>query len=266
MPLIRYIYIVELAVAVLLLLPATTWIASIVATVLLLTFTIVIGVSLLRGKRPNCNCFGSARPISVSTLVARVALTVLAGVVVFLGAESTPTIPQGLELALILLAYGLSFKLMEQNGRLLIQQKEIEERIDRAGVPKISVPDFSLPNINGSMTSLADLSADGPLLLIFSSAACSICDQLMPLLEQLEGEIDLTLAVISTGTLDSTKKYQLRHVLIDQDARVSDAYHVHGTPAGALIHNGRLAEAMRFGIDDILSMIEQAKLPKQVAA
>src|SRR5580698_2284956 len=51
--------IAELAVAVALVPAASSWWAAVTALALLLAFTVVLVVSLLRGRRPECHCFGA---------------------------------------------------------------------------------------------------------------------------------------------------------------------------------------------------------------
>src|SRR4051812_34394082 len=53
--------IAELAVAVALIFPSTAWVGALAAAVLLLMFVEGIGVSIARGERPRCHCFGQLR-------------------------------------------------------------------------------------------------------------------------------------------------------------------------------------------------------------
>ncbi len=61
----------ELAVAIGLLITPVAGVAGLAAAVLFAAFTVLVGVNLGRGRRPDCNCFGSlgAEPIGVFTLV-----------------------------------------------------------------------------------------------------------------------------------------------------------------------------------------------------
>jgi uncharacterized membrane protein YphA (DoxX/SURF4 family) len=72
--------VAELTVAVLLLFEDTAAIGAIGAIVLLALFIVAIAVSLARGRRPDCHCFGQVRsePVSATTLVRNWVLIALA--------------------------------------------------------------------------------------------------------------------------------------------------------------------------------------------
>jgi len=53
--------LVELAVAALLIPISTAWVGAVAALALLLLFTAVVGLTLARGRRPECHCFAPAR-------------------------------------------------------------------------------------------------------------------------------------------------------------------------------------------------------------
>jgi len=73
--------VAELAAAVLLLLGDV--IGAVAALVLLVLFTVAVGLSLARGRRPDCHCFGQARsqPVSGRTLARNAVLVLLAALV-----------------------------------------------------------------------------------------------------------------------------------------------------------------------------------------
>jgi hypothetical protein len=77
--------VLELGVA-LALLPAAWW-GAFGALGLLLVFVIGIGITLLRGRRPACHCFGQlhSAPIGWLTLARNGALAVVAVVVIMKG-------------------------------------------------------------------------------------------------------------------------------------------------------------------------------------
>ncbi len=79
--------VAELTVAVLLLFEDTAGIGAILAIVLLALFIVGITVSLARGRRPDCHCFGQIRsePVGATTLVRNGVLIALA---VFVAAVS----------------------------------------------------------------------------------------------------------------------------------------------------------------------------------
>lgn len=74
----------ELATAVLVLVPTTSWWGGLVALVLLAGFTVVIAVNLGRGRTPDCHCFGRLAPSAIGrgTIVRNVLFCIPALVVV----------------------------------------------------------------------------------------------------------------------------------------------------------------------------------------
>src|SRR5262252_9535436 len=79
---------VELLVALALLPAGTAWFGAIAALMLLVVFAAGIGVNLIRGQKPDCNCFGQlhSRPVSWSVFARNVMLVAVAALVVVEGA------------------------------------------------------------------------------------------------------------------------------------------------------------------------------------
>src|SRR5438105_5057625 len=71
----------ELGVAIALIPSDWAWGAAIGALALLLLFIAGIGLSLARGRTPDCHCFGQlySRPVDAGTLLRNVALAAVAG-------------------------------------------------------------------------------------------------------------------------------------------------------------------------------------------
>src|SRR5207244_547943 len=82
-PLSSLLPLVELGVALALLPAVSAWWSALGALGLLLVFVVGIGVSLLRGRRPACHCFGQlhSAPVGWPTLARNGALAGVAGVV-----------------------------------------------------------------------------------------------------------------------------------------------------------------------------------------
>src|SRR5262249_43464272 len=80
----------EITVGLLLLLNFSAWVGGLLAFALLLTFTTAIAVSLARGKRPDCHCFGQlhSAPVGPLTVVRNALLLAGAGLIVWRGRES----------------------------------------------------------------------------------------------------------------------------------------------------------------------------------
>src|SRR5690242_4358466 len=86
-PLGTLLPLAELAVAVALLLPITAWWGALGALALLLLFVVGIGYNLVRGRHPDCHCFGQlhSAPAGWLTLIRNLVLATVAGVVVAFG-------------------------------------------------------------------------------------------------------------------------------------------------------------------------------------
>lgn len=114
----------ELAVALLLLVPASARAGAAAALVLLALFTAAIIAALRRGDEVDCGCFGAASraPVGPETLVRNTALAALGVLVLWEGAGAPPA---GTTLWIVLLAVlaaaqaWLVRQLLVRNGRLL---------------------------------------------------------------------------------------------------------------------------------------------------
>lgn len=86
-PLGRVLPLAELLVALALLPVQTAWLGALGATLLLLVFLVAMAASLLRGRHPDCRCFGqlASAPIGSATVLRNVALVILALAVVIVG-------------------------------------------------------------------------------------------------------------------------------------------------------------------------------------
>ena len=71
---------IEIVIGAALIVQLATPLAEMAAAIVLILFTIVIGVNLLRGRRPPCACFGawSTEPLGVRHIVRNVGLIALA--------------------------------------------------------------------------------------------------------------------------------------------------------------------------------------------
>ena len=243
--------LVELTVAALLLPAATTWAAAVAALLLLLGFSGGVALSLARGRRPACHCFGqlSEGPIGGRTLVRNAALVALAGVVVVAGAcgarmETVPWqggsvmagwIGLGLGGAALLIGVAVVWllaQLIGQNGRLLSRLDALESRLATgtlapgvadaadAAVPGLPVgsvaPAFQLPGLFGEVLTLDALRATGrPALLAFVDPGCGPCNALLPDLARWQKDLagTVTLALVSRGTPDENRAKTQEHGL-----------------------------------------------------
>lgn len=268
--------VAELAVATALLFPTTARWGAVGALVLLALFVVGLTRVLLRGKAPDCHCFGQvhSKPASWMTVVRNFALAVPAAYVALAGPGPSLTtwIADTDATELWLIAIGAlaalttitSVLLWRENRRLL---SSTEARPTAAGRQIGALaPHFSLPSTAGRVVSLQDVLADGQAcVLTFVSPGCGPCKVLLPELarwhDTLTGRLALTL--VSPGEATEAEKLAHEHaltdVLIDEQATVMHAYGVWGTPSAVLVaSDGTVRSAPIAGPVPIESLIRLA--------
>ena len=262
---------------------------------LLAVFSAAIGVSLARGRTPDCHCFGQlhSAPASWKTLVRNAALAALAIVAL---AEPGPGLfssvrnlaPVGI-LALVagVVAVGLAVggglafvSLMRSYGRVLLRLDTVENALREAGIeiddeealpalgidPGTPAPAFTTETASGDQLSLDDLLQPGlPLLLLFTSPSCGPCQALLADISrwQTDHQDSLTLATLSSGDLAAihaeAEEHSLERVLVDHELAVFEAYQASGTPSAVLISpDGQIASYIASGSDEIEQLVERA--------
>lgn len=184
--------------------------------VLLSLFTLAISANLLRGRTPNCRCFGQLQstPIGRTSLLRNAVLMLLAGFVTLAGwqnpgpgmvgwlgdftASERALLIAGLLLLVLVVVEGwFLLQLFHQHGRLLIRLDALESQLAPASGPQpgglvdglpvgLPAPNFTLPALStlvagGEQVSLEQLRAQGkPVLLVFSDPGCDPCTGLLP--------------------------------------------------------------------------------------
>jgi uncharacterized membrane protein YphA (DoxX/SURF4 family) len=184
---------VELACAVALIPAASAWWGAAGTLALLLLFIAGVGISLVRGRRPDCHCFGQlySSPIGWRTLARNAVFSGMAVLILsqgrknsavsyvdWLGAMSrfdAAVLAFTLVIA-ILAAFGIwsLFHLLRQNGRLLLRLEAVEAKLGitapapaAPGLPVDSpAPSFSLARLDGAMVTLEELREGGNALLL----------------------------------------------------------------------------------------------------
>ena len=277
-PLALLLPLVELAVAGLLLFPATAELGEGAAIALLLLFSAAIAVNLARGRSPDCHCFGQlhSAPASGQTVgrngaLAAVAALALAGslaerdrsAVAWLGRLDSAELLAltAAVVALVLLALGGAafLSLLRSYGRVLVRLERVEAALARSGIevdaaaelpeqglePGSAAPPFEVLSLTGEAVSLETLLAPArPLLLLFTSPNCGPCKSLLPRAAgwQREHADALTIAFASDGAPDvvraEAEEFELQHVLVDDDLRLYGAFQANGTPSAVLIEPG----------------------------
>jgi hypothetical protein len=160
--------LVELGIAASLLPAVSAWWGAVGATLLLLLFMVAMGVTLLRGRRPACHCFGQlhSAPVGAPTLARNMVLAIVAGTVVVRGpmevgpsagawiggfAPSELALLVGGLVILALLAAGawLLVHLVAQNGRLLLKLDALETKLEASNPNPAAVPPPGVPPAPG---------------------------------------------------------------------------------------------------------------------
>jgi Methylamine utilisation protein MauE len=205
----RVLPVLEIGLAVALFLPTLAWPALLAVALLFLLFLGFVAISLARGKRPSCNCFGQLQstPIGPTTLLRNAALALATLPPLALGSEAwggglLPLVAlslqsasglHGLALGLLLAVLAqawVNLQLVSQQGRLILQIDNLEHRISGAGLaaeagPRIAaapalplgsaVPAFASRTLAGQSVTDRWLKARGAQLLLFVGADCAPC-------------------------------------------------------------------------------------------
>jgi peroxiredoxin len=242
------------AAAALALIPASTalW-GAVGAFTLLLLFMVGIGVNLVRGRKPECHCFGQlhSAPAGWKTLARNGALAAVAGLLVWGGWNGTlgPSaiawlsalpIVQLVALAGGILVLGLLagqwlflLHLLGQNGRLLSRVEALESTVGLGGAapapndsPALPVaeglpvgataPDFGLSGIDGKTIPFESLRASkNPLLLLFTDPNCNSCTAMLSDIGRWQAEHwdKLTLVLVSRGNPEENRAKAQEHGL-----------------------------------------------------
>lgn len=292
--------IAELAVAAALLPRASVVWGAVSAAALLAVFLVAILVNLGKGRRPDCHCFGQlhSSPAGWSTAVRN---ALLAGTAAFVawrsGHDPGPSVtawtadlgPAGVAalagasvvLAALALQGWLIAQLLRQHGRLLLRIDALEAGAGSggaanaghaavgapAGLPVGSeAPEFALPDLHGETLTLTALRAAGrPVLLLFTSASCGPCEELMPEVgrwQQAHGDT-LTIAPISAGPPDAVRamarEHGLANVLLQDDYEVAESYRYAGTPGAVLVTpDGRIGSPVVGGAAGVRSLLDRS--------
>jgi thiol-disulfide isomerase/thioredoxin len=229
----------ELAIGVALLVNRLAWWGGLAGLLLLLAFIGGISVSLIRGRTPDCHCFGQihSEPIGATTLLRNGVLALGAAFIVLSGKSSagvdplawTTTFNAGQRLGVILgvAAVGL---LVAQSVYVIHLRRRVERMARQLssispdpagsegahargtltlddgitavrGLPVGSpAPRFTLPDLGGVMVTLDDLLAgQKPVLLLFTNPGCGPCAALVPEIAQWQREHPRRLTVAVVG-------------------------------------------------------------------
>jgi peroxiredoxin len=293
---------VELSIAIALIPSATAAGAAGAAALLLVAFSVAIGLNLAAGRRPDCHCFGQlhSAPAGPGALARNLILAGLAAFVAIGGRDDAGPSLLGwigtlgtatavlLGLLVVVTAGGavVVLALLRQQGRLLLRLDAIEAALGRAGIrlpetldpaeqalfvaglPERSpAPGFEVPSIDGGNRSLEDLRTPGlPLALVFVDPSCGPCRDLLAELSNRAGE-ETGVAVISSGDADANEalaaEYELADLLVQDGNEVAMAYEIRATPSAVLISpEGEIASRVAQGRAAIFRLLMEGGTPR----
>lgn len=279
----------EAVVALALLYTGSARLAGGAGAALLAMFTAAVIVTIARGRRPDCNCFGAlhAKPIGPSTVARNVALAGVGLLIAFAGPGRSAfawlgrlsSAELGLSIAIICLAIGLAavtrlaLGLFRAHGTLLLRIEALEFMpasplaVGAAAEPGLAVgstaPEFALPGLDGETMTLAALrSHERPVLLLFTDPQCGPCNALLPEFGewQREHERTLTIAIATRRDADDNRpkarEHGLVNVLLQPGNETAEAFAVPATPAAVLVSaDGAVASPVALGADAIRVLV-----------
>jgi peroxiredoxin len=236
------------------LIPASTalW-GALGAFALLLLFLTAISISLARGRKPDCHCFGQlySAPAGWKTLARNGVLAALAGFLLWQGWQGNPgpsavawigalstfqlliLIGGVLLLGLLASQWWFLIHLFRQNGRLLVRLEAVEGNVatggglapshngyaaqSQEGLPVgTQAPSFTLEGLYGETLTLDSLRSSGRLvMLLFTDPGCGPCNALLPEIGRWQEEHSekLSIALISWGSVEENKAETSEHGL-----------------------------------------------------
>jgi peroxiredoxin len=176
--------------------------------------------------------------------------------------------------------FWIGYQLVRQNGRILLRLDELEAALGprlpgralQAGAPQTArprglpvgaeAPAFELPDLTGTLRSLAEWRGRR-VLLVFFSPHCGFCQQMLPALTALPADPAdgrPLPVVITAGDEAANRTWVAEHrvaapVLLAGESDVATRYASHGTPTGYLIDEaGRLASGLTVGSHALLTL------------
>jgi thiol-disulfide isomerase/thioredoxin len=263
----------ELATAVLLVMHPTARAGGIAAFALLLAFCAGIANAMVRGKAPDCNCFGQVHsaPVGPWTLVRNGVFAGLATVLVihgpgpalndWLDARSTAEL---VAIAAGMIALGVAVYAYDLWSQKRTLQRHLDEHHaaengeperlltgEPEGLPVgTAAPDFTLSDLGGEPQTLRSLRERGhPVVLEFVDPTCSACDRLLPALSRWQSALadHITVAVVTPSRPQMESiwgEHGISNVLLDETEEVTVAFNLRGTPSAVAVDvDGTVAAA-----------------------
>ncbi|CQD16603.1 hypothetical protein BN1232_03596 [Mycobacterium lentiflavum] len=237
----------EFGIATLLI--AGTRAGAVMAFAILAGFAAVVLVSLARGRRPECHCFGqlSSEPLGWPTLARNGCFAALAAFVALDGRFGWPLTAFGV----VMLALWLGAAVRRRWTA-------------RAG----AADGLALPDRAGNIWTLdALLQSRRPLVLVFSQPGCGACDLLLPEVARWQDELSghVSVALVNGGPAG----HRVPIELVDESRAAFAAFGITATPSAVLIDKGRRsdiargARAIRDLVDRAVRISDQAGLSRR---
>ena len=189
---VRLLPLVEIALG-LLLLVTWGWVLAVVATAVTALFAVywvLVLLVLRRGEEVDCGCFGAAGDdrVSSATLARNSVLVVLAGIAVSFGAGGSGVWPVLRDLsrsegAWLLMAAAVTAAAVLVVGVRRRPEEAVadEDLLDYARSP---IPFAVLRDPEGNTTTLRELAATQPQLLVLLSSTCAACHDVAALMPE----------------------------------------------------------------------------------
>jgi peroxiredoxin len=250
---------------------------------LLAAFCLGIAWNLVRGREPDCHCFGQihSAPAGPETLIRNGVLAAMALYAVINGPgpaiHSWVSDRSGAELAagllglatalLAIFALQLWTEVRQLRTDLILARNNAARSAALAppGLPiGTEAPEFSIQSMEGETVSLGDLRAPGlPVLILFTSPNCGSCTEIFPSLRRWQQTLSsrLTIAVLTTGDAKDNQvlvdNYGLERLLLQPDGgAIIEAYRVRGTPTAVLVDPaGKIASIAAESVFEIEPMV-----------
>jgi uncharacterized membrane protein YphA (DoxX/SURF4 family)/thiol-disulfide isomerase/thioredoxin len=270
----------EIAIAVVLVFPASARWGAVAAAVLLGVFVVAIANALRQGRAPDCHCFGQvhSEPAGRGTLARNAILIAVAGAVA--GAGPGPAVHTWVSdrSALELVAVAIALAAAAVAARMLHRWRDdrrrkaailrgFEAKFGTSGLPLGSpAPDFTLSEMGGDHRTLGALCDRGlPVVLVFVHPECGPCRSLLPKLADWRARLarQVTIAVLSEGGADENKplqeEYGLGDLLLQERGEVYQAYGLHqGTPSAVVVGPDRriasVGAAGDFAVEELIRL------------
>jgi SAM-dependent methyltransferase/peroxiredoxin len=275
--------IAELLVAGLSIPAATARGGAALAVVLLLTFEVGIALALQRGVTPDCHCFGQlhSRPAGGETLARNALFMAVALVVLVAGpgpdlgswlkSSGGPVIALTATSLLAAVAAYACVSLWRENRRL--QGRAGSRSGGRSLTIGQMAPRFEAVAVDGGPVKSSELLAEQThAVLIFTSATCEPCVQMMPELarwrEMLQGRLGIH--VVAAGDEAENRRHAVEHgipILLDPDGAITEAFAIGATPTGVEIDpDGRIGSSPAVGPGAIERLIRMLLKPAEISA